>query len=493
MTQTLLPPGPTGRFVAPLRFVDYCRDPLAYMTRMARQYGDVVLLPGFGMPVYMFNHPDQIEEILRHKHRVFKKDFYMEALRPLLGNGLLSSEGEEWRRARAMAQPAFQAKQIQQYATTMVEHTERLIAAWRPGETRNLHTDMMRLTSQIVTKTLFDVEVDDEEGSIGQTLEAAMLFYANPLSMWPKWRHVPTPTNLRFRRTLSVLDDLMFEMIRERRAEGVTDRSDLLSRLLCAEDEQGRKMSDTELRDELLTLFLAGHETTALTLSYTFYSLATNPDVEATLFAELDQVLGDRAPVLGDVPSLHFAENVIKESMRMYPPAWTLGREATEDVEIGGYRIQKGAQVLMAQWVVQRDPRFWPEPERFRPVALGRGADQAVAPLRVFPVWRWTANLHRQQLRDARGRVAAHHDRSALPARTRVGADAEIGAIGHDASAPRDQSCGSRAGPVRRPRAPSGRCGAIRHQLTRRVRRIPANRAAGQFPVVSAPLHRFSA
>jgi cytochrome P450 len=164
-----------------------------------------------------------------------------------------------------------------------------------------------------------------------------------------------------------VLDELMFKMIRERRAESVTDRSDLLSRLLCAQDEQGRKMSDTELRDELLTLFLAGHETTALTLSYTFHSLASNPDVEATLFAELDHVLGDRSPALADVPSLHFAENVIKESMRMYPPAWTLGREATDDVEIGGYPIKKGAQVLMAQWVVQRDPRFWPEPERFRP------------------------------------------------------------------------------------------------------------------------------
>src|SRR5580704_13796316 len=326
MTQTQLPPGPSGKLSAPFRFLDYARDPLGYLTRMARKYGDVVLFSGGPIPFYMFNHPDQIEEVLRHKHRVFKKDAYIEALRPLLGNGLLSSEGEEWRRARAMAQPAFQSRQIQQYAATMVAHTERMIASWKPGETRNVHIEMMRLTSQIVTKTLFDVEVDDEEGSIGKTLEAAMLFYANTLSMWPKWRHIPTPTNLRFRRTLSVLDELMFKMIRERRAEGVTDRTDLLSRLLCAEDEQGRKMSDTELRDELLTLFLAGHETTALTLTYAFYLLATNPDVEAALFAELDQVLGDRSPALGDVPSLHFAENAIKESMRMYPPAWTLGR-----------------------------------------------------------------------------------------------------------------------------------------------------------------------
>jgi cytochrome P450 len=309
----------------------------------------------------------------------------MEALRPLLGNGLLSSEGEEWRRARAMAQPAFQARQIQQYATTMVDHTERLISSWQPGEIRNLHTDMMRLTSQIVTKTLFDVEVNDEEGSIGKTLEAAMLFYANPLSMWPKWRYVPTPTNLRFRRTLRVLDALMFKMIRERRAEGPGDRSDLLSRLLTAQDEQGRKMSDSELRDELLTLFLAGHETTALTLSYTFYLLATNPDVEADLHAEMDCVLSDRPPVAADVPALPFAEKVIKESMRMYPPAWTLGREATEDVEIGGYPIEKGAQVLMAQWVVQRDPRFWPEPDRFRPSRWDEEQTKALPRCAYFP------------------------------------------------------------------------------------------------------------
>jgi cytochrome P450 len=172
---------------------------------------------------------------------------------------------------------------------------------------------------------------------------------------------------LRFRRTLGHLDALIFKMIRERRAEGPGDRSDLLSRLLLAEDEQGRKMSDTELRDELLTLFLAGHETTALTLTYTFYLLATNRDCEVELHAEIDRVLCDRPPAASDVASLHYAENVIKESMRMYPPAWTLGREATEEVEIGDYFLKKGTQVLMSQWVVHHDPRFWPEPERFRP------------------------------------------------------------------------------------------------------------------------------
>jgi cytochrome P450 len=367
MTQLNVPDGPKGLLSSPKRFLDYCRNPLDYLTRIARQYGDVVLLPTFGMRFYMFNHPDQIEEILRHKHRFFKKDFYIESLRPLLGSGLLTSDGEAWRRQRVMAQPAFGAKQIQQYAATMVADTAGLTAGWQPGETRDIHHDMMRLTLQIVTKTLFDADVNDKEGSIGKDLEAAMTYYANPLAMWPAWRHVPTPTNLRFRRTLRRLNGVIFKMIHERRESGTAGRGDLLSRLLVAEDEEGRKMSDAELRDQLITLFLAGHETTALTLSYTFYLLAQNPDAESALQAELDRVLGGRLPTVADVPELHYAEWVIKESMRIFPPAWTIGREALEDCEIGGYRIPKGSQLLMAQWVVQRDPRFWPEPERFNP------------------------------------------------------------------------------------------------------------------------------
>ena len=221
----------------------------------------------------------------------------------------------------------------------MVDYTERMIAAWKPGETRNVHTDMMRLTSQIVTKTLFDVDVDDAEGSIGKNLEAAMRFYANPLSMFPKWRHVPTPTNLRFRRTLGHLDGLILQMIRERLAEGPGDRSDCSRDARTAEDEQGRKMSDTELRDELVDAVLAGHETTALTLTYAFYLFGTHPDVESELSAEVDRLLPDRVPAVADVPARRVAENVIKESMRLYPPAWAMV-EALEDCEIAGYQVR---------------------------------------------------------------------------------------------------------------------------------------------------------
>jgi cytochrome P450 len=378
-------PGPAGFLTYPKRFIDYCRDPLAYLTRIARQYGDVVLLQSFGLRFYMFNHPEQIEEILRHKHRSFKKDFYVVSLRPLLGDGLLTSDGESWRRQRAMSQPAFQARQIQQYAATMVDYTQELLATWKLDQTRDIHSEMMRLTARIVTKTLFDADVNDDEGSIGKDLEVAMDFYANPLAMWPAWRYVPTPTNLRFHRTLRRLNGIVYRLIQERRSTGTEGRGDLLSRLLVAEDEEGRKMSDTELRDELMTLFLAGHETTALTLSYTFYLLAQSPDVQTALEAELDRVLGNRPPTMADVGRLPYTESVIKESMRLYPPAWTIGREALEDCEIGGYPIKKGSQLLMAQWVVHRDPRFWTDPDRFDPARWSEEKTKNLPRCAYFP------------------------------------------------------------------------------------------------------------
>jgi cytochrome P450 len=267
----------------------------------------------------------------------------------------------------------------------MVEITERLISSWKAGETRDIHADMMRLTSEIVTKTLFDVPMDDEGGSIGKDLEAAMEYYANPLALWPAWRHVPTPANRRFKGTLQRLKSVIFKMIRQRRSEGPENRTDLLSRLLVTQDEQGGHMSDAELCDQLMTLFLAGHETTALTLSYTLYLLSKDPQSETLLHEELDRVLGERSPTVADVPQLGYTEWVIKESMRLYPPAWTIGREALEDCEIGGCRVPKGAQVLLTQWVVQRDARFWPEPDRFNPSRWGEASAQNIPRCAYFP------------------------------------------------------------------------------------------------------------
>jgi cytochrome P450 len=351
---------------------------------MVREYGDIVPLPAFGLPFYIFSHPDQIEEILRHKQPLFKKDCYLQALRPMLGDGLLTSDGESWRRQRMMAQPLFGAQPIQHYAPAIVEHAERMTSGWRAGETRDIHAEMMRLTLAIVIKTLFDAEASDV-AAISEELEAATNFYTNPRFVWSSSQQESTPTSAPGGHTMHRLNAVIFEMIRERRASGIGNRTELLSRLLLAEDEGGRKMSDTELRDQLMTHFLAGQDTTALTLSYTFYLLSQNPDVESALHVELDRVLGGRLPTAEDVDELHYTDWVIKESMRIYPPALAIGREAREDCEIGGQAVPKGAQVLMPQFVVHRDPRFWPEPERFNPTRWGEERTKNLPRCAYFP------------------------------------------------------------------------------------------------------------
>jgi cytochrome P450 len=337
---------------------------LETLFELASEHGDVVPIPAFGVPLFMFCHPDHIEEILRQKSRSFKKGCYLDALRPLLGNGLFTSEGETWRRQRAAARPLFAAQQIQQYAATMVECTERFLAGWQRGETRHLHADLMALTLDIVIKTLFDVDADDA-GALGEELDALTEWHTDPKTVWSsvEGRDVPAAADHLSPR----LDALIFDMIHERRERGIGNRTDLLSRMLAADEAAGQKTSDFELRDQLITYFLAGQETTALTLFYSFFLLAQNPDAERHLQTELKSVLGDRLPAADDLERLPYSEAVVNESMRLYPPAWAIGREALEDCEIGGHPVPKGAQVLMSQFLVQHDPRFWPDPERFDP------------------------------------------------------------------------------------------------------------------------------
>jgi cytochrome P450 len=258
----------------------------------------------------------------------------------------------------------FAAQQIQQYAPIMVEFAERAVAGWRRGQTRDLCADMMWLTLATTIKTLFDVDAQDA-GALGEELGALTEWHTNPKTVWSSVEGGDAPQagdHLSPR-----LNALIFDMIHERRRHGVGNRADLLSRMLAADAEAGQETSDSELRDQLMTYFLAGQETTALTLSYTFYLLAQEPEAEAALHAELEGVLGDRPPEAADVDRLPYAEAVVKESMRIYPPAWAVGREALEDCEIGGHALPKGAQVLMSQFLVHHDPRFWPDPERFRP------------------------------------------------------------------------------------------------------------------------------
>ncbi len=358
-------PSPKGQFLVG-HTLNYMRDPLGYMTRVAREHGDMVRLKLGGTTAVQLAHPDDISEVLRNHPEDFIKDKLTRILEPVIGQGLLTSEDTFWRRQRKLIQPAFTHQAIQRYGQVMVDLAEERGATWKLDQTIDVHTEMMGLTLAIVAKTLFNANVEEEAVEVGSLIEIIMDYYLDP-TKWLRIREwIPTPSTLRFRKAIKRLDQIMYGIIRDRRASG-SDPGDFLSFLLKALDDEGSGMTDKQLRDEAVTLFLAGHETTALVLSYTFFLLAEHPEVDAKLAAELDQVLGDRAPTPADVPMLKYADWIIKESMRLYPPAWGIGRELTHDAEVGGKMFPKGTQFLMIQWVTHRDPRWFENPESFTP------------------------------------------------------------------------------------------------------------------------------
>ena len=348
---------------------EFNRDQLSFIERAQREYGDVVWMRFLYVPAIFLYHPDDVEYVLVTNPKNFIKSMSLRSnfFQRLVGNGLLTSQGEEWKRARRLSQPAFHRERVSSYANVMVDYSQRLAAKWQEGETRDVHTDMMRLTLEIVVQCLFSADVSHDVDEVGATLKELVKPFASQATLkWILNNRLPTPAHLRFHRLAKKIDNVVFRIIAEHRASG-KDKGDLLSMLLAARDEDGSQMTDRQLRDEVMTLFLAGHETTALTLAWSWYLLGTNPEAEKRFHAELDEVLGDRAPTAADLPRLKFTEQIAKESMRLYPPAYGLGREAIHDCEIGGYRVPAGTQVFMFQWATQRDPRFYDEPLEFRP------------------------------------------------------------------------------------------------------------------------------
>ncbi len=349
--------------------IEFRRDALRFLCSMRERHGDVVEVAIGPMKVTLLSHPDLVEDILVTRNRLWQKDRFLQVtLRPIVGNGLLSSEGDFWRKQRRLAQPAFHRDRIAAYAGIMVAEASRLARTWRDGEVRDVHKDMMGLTLGIVAQTLFGANVGDHADDVGESLEAVLAVVADPLELFvPLLKHLPTPQRRRFNRAVTKLDAIIYGVIEERRRTGAAETSDLLSMLLHAQDEDGSRMTDKQLRDECLTLFLAGHETTALNLSWTWLLLSQHPDVKAKLTRELDEVLGDRGATFADLPNLRYTSNVIAESLRLYPPAWSMGREAREDVDVGGYRIRRGEQVWFCPWSIHRDPRWFDDPDAFRP------------------------------------------------------------------------------------------------------------------------------
>jgi cytochrome P450 len=347
--------------------LEFRRDPLGFLTRCARDYGDVARYRVAHHIVYLLNRPDLIEQMLVVDHVNFMKGGVLRAGRALLGNGLLTTEGDEWRRQRRLVQPAFHRERVAAYSDVIVEYAQRMLAMWRDGETRDIHHEMIRLALPIITHTLFDVRVDDEADRAGAAMHDFLEEFKQRMGMGaliPAW--LPTPARQRSRRAIVRLEAMVDRMVNERRASGL-DRGDLLSMLLRARDDDGSPLTDRQLRDQVMTLFLAGHETTAVTLTWTWFLLAQSPQVEARLLEELRSVLNGRWPSAADVPRLTYTEKVIKESLRLYPPVWAITRVAVRDGEIGGYPVSAGMSVAMSQWVTHRDPRYFDRPEAFDP------------------------------------------------------------------------------------------------------------------------------
>ena len=359
-------PGPKSRFGA-RNLLHFARNQLSFLRELADAYGDVAHIKLFGGHWFLVSHPDEIENLLVKQARIMGRDDYATVLERALGLGLLTNDGESWKRQRRLMAQAFVPKRIQSYGEAMVRVTEAGLSSWKHGDEKNLHEEMSRITMEVVADVLFGAGVGQTDGeTVREAMEVINEFFANsPEAILKLAPWVPTPRNRRMTRAVAQIDELIYRIIAQRRAGDARD--DLLGTLLAAQDDDGAKMSDRQLRDEAVTLFLAGHETTALALAHTLFLLSTHPDVERKLHAELSAVLAGRRPSAADVKALPYTERVLKESMRLFPPAWTTGREALEAVDVGGYRIPKGAQILVSQWVVHRDPRWFPNPEGFDP------------------------------------------------------------------------------------------------------------------------------
>lgn len=381
-----LPPGPRPLIPA-VNFLSLRRNRLKFLQGLANEYGELAHFMLGPVPVFLLNNPDAIRDVLITHNKNFMKGEGLQRAKRLLGEGLLTSEGEFHLRQRRLAQPAFHRQRIAGYATTMVEYAAQMSAEWQAGETRDIAREMMRLTLAIAGKTLFGTDVIHEADEIGDALSTTMAaFNRLTLPFSQLIERLPLPSVQRFKQAKKRLDETIYRMINERRQSGA-DHGDLLSMLIQARDTEGdgTGMTDEQLRDEAMTIFLAGHETTANALTWTWYLLSQNPDVEARLQAEADAVLGGRLPTAEDYPRLKYTEMVLAESMRLYPPAWIIGRRALGDYEINGYHIPAGAILLMSQYVMHHNPKYFPDPERFDPERWTPEAKEARPQFSYFP------------------------------------------------------------------------------------------------------------
>jgi cytochrome P450 len=358
------PPGPGGSSLVALRSLR--RDPIAFLTRAA-SFGDVARVRLPRTPLFVLNHPDLVRLVLVERHHDVRKGPTMDAARRMLGESVLTASGAAHMDRRRLLQPIFHHERIAGYGAVMVDRAQHAAASWRDGQHLDVHAEMARLTLAIVARTLFGVDLEDARArDVGAALTEVLAQYDRAFSPWLRvTERLPLPANRRFERARAVFDETVYGLIRERRA-GSEPGDDLLSLLLTTR-EDGVGLTDEQVRDEAITLFLAGHETTANALTWTWYLLARNPNAAQALREELDAVLADRPPDVGDVASLPYTGAVIREAMRCYPPAWAIGRRAVAALDAGGFPIPAGSVLVVSPWLLHHDVRWWPEPEAFRP------------------------------------------------------------------------------------------------------------------------------
>ncbi|MFZ3330423.1 MAG: cytochrome P450 [Candidatus Acidiferrales bacterium] len=382
-----LPPGPKGLPLFGLAF-QFLRDSLGTLRRLAREYGDIVCVPVFNQHRIFLNHPDYIEQVCIFQQAKFHKSkLTKDVTQRLLGQGLLISEGDFWRRQRRLAQPAFHRSRVNEYGATMIECAELRMRQWRDKDVRDITQEMMAMTLDIAVRTLFGSTLQAKAEQVGDSLGFLMRYSLrkarSPIKIPENW---PTPANRRAARETQFLDSLVYGIINARQESGSSNHHhDLLAMLMSAMDEDGTQMTPKQLRDESMTLFLAGHETTALTLSWAWYMLSENPAAEACLHEELHGLLAGRAPQIADLERLPYLRAVINETLRLYPAAYIVARTSIAPCTIGGYDFPADTTMIMAQWVTHRDPRYFDDPEAFRPERWLDGLENRLPAGAYFP------------------------------------------------------------------------------------------------------------
>jgi len=382
-----VPPGPRGLPLLGMG-LQVLRDPLGTLERIAREYGDIVTIPIVSDTRILLNHPDYIEQVtVIQQSKFHKSKLTKDVTGRLLGEGLLISEGDFWRRQRRLAQPAFQRHRINEYAATMLESAEVHSRKWKDSEERDIAHEMMALTLEIAVRTLFGTTLPGEARQVALSLEFLMRYSLrrarSPFKLPEKW---PTPSNRRAEREIQFLDSLVYRIIDERKKLGnANEHNDLLSLLMASMDEDGSQMTPKQLRDEIMTLFMAGHETTALTLSWAWYLLSKNPAAETRLHEELRDVLAGRLPTIADLGRLPYLRGVVNEVLRLYPPAYILARSSIAPCTIGGYDLPAGSTIILSQWVTHHDPRFFADADAFLPERWLDGLEDRLPAGAYFP------------------------------------------------------------------------------------------------------------